>query len=120
MATELRQARSRLATAEAEYPGIRKCLSFLNLDIACQEGAPPLLASNGSSASRSQFFAFSARIVSKIGGNQIIRAPASANIEFGCSGTYQITVGIKHFQKARLIGAGVWLNSPQCIFAYKE
>jgi hypothetical protein len=56
----------------------------------------------------------------KIGGNQIIRAPASANIEFGCSGTNQITVGIKHFQKARLIGAGVWLNSPQCIFAYEE
>ena len=48
------------------------------------------------------------------------KSPASANIEFGCSGTYQITVGIKHFQKARLIGSGVWLNSPQCIFAYKE
>jgi hypothetical protein len=45
-------------------------------------------------------------------GNQIIRAAASTNIDLSCGGTYQIAVGIKRFQKARLIGAGVWLNSP--------
>src|ERR1700694_2042668 len=59
-------------------------------------------------------------IVSKICGNQIIRTSASANIELSCGGTYQITVGIERVQKARLIGAGIWLKSPQSIFAYKK
>jgi hypothetical protein len=59
-------------------------------------------------------------IVSKICGNQIIRTSASANIELSRGGTYQITVGIERVQKARLIGAGIWLNSPQSIFAYKK
>ena len=38
---------------------------------------------------------------SKIGGDQIVRTPASANIDLGSGGTYQITVGIKRVQKAR-------------------
>jgi hypothetical protein len=59
-------------------------------------------------------------IVSKICGNQVIRTSASANIELSCGGTYQITVGIERVQKARLIGAGIWLKSPQSIFAYKK
>jgi hypothetical protein len=57
---------------------------------------------------------------SKIGRDQIIRTPASANIEPGCGCADQITVGIKRFQKARLIGAGVWLNAPQCILVYEK
>jgi hypothetical protein len=59
-------------------------------------------------------------IVSKISGNQIIRTSASANINLGRGGTYQITVGIERVQKARFIGAGIWLNSPQCVFVYKK
>jgi hypothetical protein len=57
---------------------------------------------------------------SKISGNKIVRAPASANIDPGRGGTYQITIAIERVQKARLIGARIWLNSPQCIFAYKK
>jgi hypothetical protein len=59
-------------------------------------------------------------IVSKISGNQIVRTSTSANIELGCGGTYQITIGIERVQKTRLIGTGLWLNSPQCIFVYKK
>jgi hypothetical protein len=47
------------------------------------------------------------RNVSEIGGNQIIRAPTSPNIDLGCGGTYQITVEIERVQKARLVGTGV-------------
>jgi len=61
-----------------------------------------------------------ARNVSKIGGNQIIRTSASANIDSGGSRTYQITIGIKRIQKPRRIGAGIWLNSPQCILVYEK
>jgi len=52
--------------------------------------------------------------------NQIVRSSASANIDFGCGGTYQITIGIEGIQIARRIGAGIWLNSPQRIFVYKK
>jgi hypothetical protein len=58
--------------------------------------------------------------VSKISGNQIIRAPASADIDPGCGGTYQITIAIERVQEAQLIGARIWLNSPQSVFAYKK
>jgi hypothetical protein len=64
--------------------------------------------------------ALSRRNCLKICGNQIIRTSASADIELGCRSTYQITVGIECVQKARLIGAGIWLNSPQSIFVYKK
>jgi hypothetical protein len=60
------------------------------------------------------------QLLLKIGRNQIIRTSASANIDPGCGGTYQIAVGIEGAQKARLIGAGIWLNSPQCIFVYEK
>jgi hypothetical protein len=52
-----------------------------------------------------------AAIVSKMGGDQIIGAPASANIDPGRGGTYQVTVGIERVQKTRLVEAGVRLNS---------
>jgi hypothetical protein len=54
---------------------------------------------------------------SKIGGNKIIRAPAPTNIDSGRGGAYQITIAIERVQTARLIGARIWLNSPQCVFA---
>jgi hypothetical protein len=57
---------------------------------------------------------------SKIGGNKVIRTPASANIDPRRGGTYQITIEIKSIQKAQLIAARIWLNSPQCVFAYEE
>jgi hypothetical protein len=63
---------------------------------------------------------FHARNVSKVGGNQIVGTSASANIDLGCGGTYQITIAIERVQKAQLIGARIWLNSPQCVFAYKK
>src|SRR5271154_6780452 len=58
----------------------------------------------------------SRRHCSKIGGNQIVRTSASAHIEPGRSSTYQITVAIECIQKARLIGPGIRLNSPQGVF----
>jgi hypothetical protein len=60
--------------------------------------------------------AISRRECSKIGGDQIVRTSASAHIKPGRGGTYQITVGIECVQKARLIGSGIRLNSPQSIF----
>jgi hypothetical protein len=57
---------------------------------------------------------------SKIGGDQIIRTLASTNINPGCSGANQIPITIEDVQKTRLIEAGVWLNSLQRIFLYKE
>ncbi len=53
-------------------------------------------------------------------GNQIIRSPASANIDFGRGGTYQITIAIERVQESRRIGAGIWLNALQCIFVYEK
>jgi hypothetical protein len=58
--------------------------------------------------------------VSKISGNKIIRAPASANIDPGRGGTYQITITIERVQKVQLVGARIRLNSPQCVFADKK
>ena len=58
--------------------------------------------------------------VSKISGDQVVRTSASANVNPGSGGTYQITVGIERVQKARLIGAGIRLNSPQGLFIYKK
>jgi len=58
--------------------------------------------------------------VSKIGGDQIIGTPASANVHPGSRGTYQITVGIERVQKTQLIEASIWLNSPQCAFIYEK
>jgi len=51
---------------------------------------------------------------------QIVGTSASANIELGCGGTNQVTVGIERVQKAGLIGAGIWLNPPQRIFVDKK
>jgi len=50
--------------------------------------------------------------VSKIIGDQVVRTPASANINPGSRGAYHVTVGIERVQKAGLIGAGIWLNTP--------
>jgi hypothetical protein len=60
------------------------------------------------------------QIGSKISGNQIVRTSAAANIDLGGCGTDQITVAIERIQKARLIGTGIRLNSPQRIFLDKE
>jgi hypothetical protein len=58
--------------------------------------------------------------LSEIGGNQIVRTPASADIDPGRGSAYQITVRIEYFQKARLIGAGIRFNPPQCSFVDEE
>jgi hypothetical protein len=60
------------------------------------------------------------RPVSEIGGNQIIRASAPANIEPGSGGTYQVTVGIEGVQESRFIGTDIRLNAPECICLYVE
>jgi hypothetical protein len=56
----------------------------------------------------------------KMRGNEIIRTSASADIDPRSSSTYQITVGIEHIQKARLIGPGIRLDSFQCVFVYEK
>ena len=56
----------------------------------------------------------------EMSGNQIVRTSASADVDLRCGGAYQITVAIERTQKARLIGAGVRLNSSQGVFAYEE
>jgi hypothetical protein len=55
---------------------------------------------------------------SKIGGNQVIRTPASADIDLGCGSTYQVTIGIERVQKTPFVAQRIWLNSRQCIFIY--
>src|SRR6476660_7080758 len=56
----------------------------------------------------------------KISGDQVIRTSASANIEFGRGGTYQVPIGIERAQKARFIEAGIGLDAPQRIFVYEK
>jgi hypothetical protein len=58
--------------------------------------------------------------VSKIFGNQIVRASAAADIDPGRGGAYQITVGVERVQKARLIATGIGLNPHQCVFIDEE
>src|SRR5277367_4467632 len=58
--------------------------------------------------------------LSKIGSNEIIGTSTAANIDPRCGSTYQITVGIERVQQARLIGAGIRLNSPQRISVDEE
>ena len=52
--------------------------------------------------------------------NQIIGSSASANVDFGRGGAYQITVAIECVQESRGIGVGVRLDALQCVFAYEE
>jgi hypothetical protein len=60
-------------------------------------------------------------LLKKLAETRIIRTSAAANMDFGHRGTYQITVGIECVQKrSQLIGAGIWLNSFQCVFFYEE
>jgi hypothetical protein len=56
----------------------------------------------------------------KISGDQIIGAPAAAEVHLGSGGTYHITIGIERVQEARFIGVSVRLKSPQRVFLYEE
>lgn len=58
--------------------------------------------------------------VSEIIGVQVVRTPASANINLGRRGAYQFAVGIEGVQKAGFIEAGIWLNAPQRGDVYEE
>ena len=51
--------------------------------------------------------------VSEITGDQVVRTPASANINLGGSSAYPVTVGIERVQETGLVGAGIWLDVPQ-------
>jgi len=53
---------------------------------------------------------------SKIAGDQIVRAPGTANVHLGCGGAYQVPVEIEHVEKTRLIVTGIGLNSLQRTF----
>ena len=57
---------------------------------------------------------------SKISCEQVVGAPAAADILPGRSGTYQVAVGIERGQKSRFAGMGVRLNPLQCAFVYEE
>jgi hypothetical protein len=56
----------------------------------------------------------------KISGYQIVRTPASADVDPGSGGAYPITVGIERVQKTRLIRTGIWLNALQRAFVYEK
>jgi hypothetical protein len=56
----------------------------------------------------------------KISGDQIIGAPAAADVHLGSGGTYHITIEIERVQKARFIGVSVRLKSPQRVFLYEK
>ena len=56
----------------------------------------------------------------KISGDQIVRTPASADVDPGSGGAYPITVGIERVQKTRLIRTGIWLNALQRAFVYEK
>jgi len=58
--------------------------------------------------------------VSEIMGDQVVRTPASANINLGGSSAYHVTVGIERVQKTSLVGAGIWLDILQRGLVYEE
>ena len=58
--------------------------------------------------------------VSKICGDQIVRSPASTDVNLRSRRAYHITVAIERVQEAGLVEAGIWLNSPQCALLYEE
>ena len=57
---------------------------------------------------------------SKICCEQVVGAPAAADILPGRSGTYQVAVGIERDQKSRFAGMGTRLNPLQCVFVDEE
>ena len=59
-------------------------------------------------------------LFSKICGDQIVRTPAATDINLRSRSAYHITIAIERVQKAQLVAAGIWLNSPQCVFLNKE
>ena len=59
-------------------------------------------------------------LVSKICGDQIVRTPASTDVNLRSRRAYHITVAIERVQETGLVGAGIWLNSPQCALVYEE
>ena len=61
-----------------------------------------------------------ANVVSKICGGQIVGASAPTDVNLRSRRTYHITVAIERVQKTELVGAGIWLNSPQCVLVYEE
>ena len=58
--------------------------------------------------------------VSKICSDQIVRSPASTDVNLGSRRAYHIAVAIERVQETGLVGAGIWLNSPQCALVDKE
>jgi hypothetical protein len=57
---------------------------------------------------------------SKICGDQIVRASASTDVNLRSRGAYHIAVAIERAQETGLVGAGIWLDSPQCALFYEE
>jgi hypothetical protein len=57
---------------------------------------------------------------SKICCEQVVGAPAAADILPGRSRTYQVAVGIERDQKSRFAGTGARLNPLQCVFVDEE
>lgn len=60
------------------------------------------------------------RTGSKICRDQIVRAPAAADIHLGSGGAYQVAIGIERVQKTRFIVAGIRLDSLQRILLYEK
>ncbi len=58
--------------------------------------------------------------VSEIMGDQVVRTPASANINLGRSSACPVTVGIERVQEAGLVGARIWLDVPERGLVYEE
>ena len=60
------------------------------------------------------------RSFSKICSDQIVRSPTSTDVNLRGRRAYHITVAIERVQETGLVGAGIWLNSPQCALFYEE
>jgi hypothetical protein len=58
--------------------------------------------------------------ISKICSDQIVRSPASTDVNLRSRRAYHITVAIERVQEAGLVGAGIRLNSPQSALVYEE
>ena len=57
---------------------------------------------------------------SKICGDQVVRAPASTDINPRSRRADHITVAIERVEETGLVGAGIRLDSPQCALVYEE
>ncbi|KRR30319.1 hypothetical protein CQ13_01290 [Bradyrhizobium retamae] len=60
------------------------------------------------------------RSFAKICSDQIVRSPASTDVNLRSRRAYRITIAIERFQETGLVEMSIWLNAPQRVLVYKK